>query len=614
MPGLRKSFGLTIVGAIFRRLVLSVLEMGVCLLEHRIPAQELDAIPRFDRRFFESDDVISRIGKGSMGGKASGLAFAHTILKENFPEGKFEGLEVSIPRFVVVGTSVYDAFMEHNDLADATSGDLCDDRIANAFLSAEFPAMFAGDLRGLISSVRVPLAVRSSSMLEDAMYEPFAGVYGTKMIPNNQGDTETRYRKLVEAIKFVFASVFFKSARGYFGLTRKTAADEKMAVIIQEIVGLRHQDRFYPNFAGVARSFNFYPVGRAKPENGVVDLALGLGKTIVDGGRVWNYSPAFPNVAPPFTTSDLLRNTQVNFWAVNMGKPPAYDPVKESEYLVEAGIQDAEQDNTLGLAASTFQPQNDRFVMGIGTPGPRILNFAPLLQLGDLPVNKLIRQLLHICHEAADAAVEIEFAVTADSRGQVEPRFGFLQVRPMVVSTEPVDIEDSELDGENSLVVSERTLGNGVVKDITDIMYVKPEAFGKEHTPKIAAEIETLNRSASGNGRGYVLMGFGRWGSSDPWLGIPVDWGGISGARVIVEATRPDMDVEMSQGSHFFHNITSLQIPHFSVPHTAPRQIDWSWLDNQHILEETTFVRLVRLKAPVTVKVDGRCGRGVIVR
>lgn len=549
-----------------------------------------------------------------MGGKASGLAFAHTVLKENFPGGRLDGLEVSIPRFVVIGTDVFDAFMERNDLADALSGELSDDRIANAFIRAEFPAEFAGDLRGLIGSVHVPLAVRSSSMLEDALYSPFAGIYGTKMIPNNQGDTDTRYGKLVEAIKFVYATVFFKSARGYFGIIGKTTAEEKMAVIVQEVVGLRHQDRFYPNVSGVARSFNFYPVGRAKPEDGVVDLALGLGKTIVDGGRVWNYSPAFPNIAPPFTTSDLLRNTQVNFWAVNMGKPPAYDPVKETEYLVEAGLKEAELDDTLGLAASTFQPQNDRFVMGIGTPGPRILNFAPMLQVSDLPVNKLIRRLLQICHEAVNAAVEIEFAVTSGSRGGTKPRFGFLQVRPMVVSTEPVDIEAAEIDSEHALVVSERTLGNGVRNDLTDIMYVKPESFGKEHTSKIAAEIESLNRILSGSGQGYILMGFGRWGSSDPWLGIPVDWGAISGARVIVEATRPDMDVEMSQGSHFFHNITSLQIPHFSVPHTAPRQIDWSWLDNQQVLEETAFVRLVRLDKPVTVKVDGRCGRGVVLR
>lgn len=549
-----------------------------------------------------------------MGGKASGLAFAHTVLKENFPEGQFDGLEVSIPRFVVVGTSVFDAFMERNDLTDAVSGDLSDDRIANAFVRAEFPAEFAGDLRGLVSSVHVPLAVRSSSMLEDAMFEPFAGIYGTKMIPNNQGDTDTRYRKLVEAIKFVYASVFFRSARGYFGIIGKTSAEEKMAVMIQEIVGLRHQDRFYPNIAGVARSFNFYPVGRAKPEDGVVDLALGLGKTIVDGGRVWNYSPAFPNIAPPFTTGDLLRNTQTDFWAVNMGKPPAYDPVKETEYLVEADLKDAEQDNTLGLVASTFQPENDRFVMGTGSPGPRILNFAPLLQLGDIPVNNLVRRLLQVCREGVKAAVEIEFAVTAGSRDGARPRFGFLQVRPMVVSTEAVDIEESELDGEHTLVVSRKTLGNGVLADLTDIIYVKPESFGKEHTSKIASEIEGLNRIVSGNGQGYILIGFGRWGSSDPWLGIPVDWGAISGARVIVEATRPDMDVEMSQGSHFFHNITSLQIPHFSVPHTAPRQIDWPWLNQQQILEETAFVRLVRLNEPVTVKVDGRSGRGVILR
>lgn len=581
-------------------------------MEPKIPVQVLETIPPFDRRFFESEDTISRIGRGSMGGKASGLAFAHNLLQEHFPEGRLDGLEVSIPRFVVLGTSVFDAFMERNDLSEALTGEWSDAKVANAFMRAEFPAESAGDLRGLIASVHVPLAVRSSSMLEDAMYEPFAGVYGTKMIPNNQADTDTRYIKLVEAIKFVYASVFFKNARGYFQRIGKSVAEEKMAVIVQEIVGLRHDDRFYPNIAGVARSFNFYPVGRAKPEDGVVDLALGLGKTIVDGGRVWNYSPAFPNIAPPFTTADLMRNTQTDFWAVNMGKAPAYDPVKETEYLVEAGLSEAEKDDTLGLTASTYQPANDRFVMGIGTPGPKILNFAPLLQLSDLPVNKLIRQLLEICDKAVSAAVEIEFAMTSAPRG--ESRFGFLQVRPMVVSTEPVEIEALEMDGPDTVVVSERTLGNGVLENLTDVMYVKPEPFSKEHTAKIAAEIESLNRGVAADGPGYILMGFGRWGSSDPWLGIPVDWGAISGARVIVEATLPDMDVEMSQGSHFFHNITSLQIPHFSVPHTAPRQIDWAWLDQQETIEETEFVRLVRLQAPLTVKVDGRCGRGVILR
>lgn len=584
-------------------------------MPQKIPVRSVAAIPRFDRRFFDGEHVISRIGGGAIGGKASGLAFADSVLRNKFQGGSYPGIEVSIPRFVVIGADVFDAFLERNKLGEVARSDSPDDRIGIAFQRADFPAEFAGDLRGLISTVHSPLAVRSSSMLEDAMYEPFAGVYGTKMIPNNQPDTETRYRKLVDAIKFVYASTFFREAKDYLAITRRGAAQEKMAVIIQEVVGQRHRDRFYPSISGVGRSYNFYPVGHAQPEEGVVDLALGLGKTIVDGGRVWTYSPAYPQAGPPFTTKEMLRNTQTEFWAVNMGKPPAFDPMKETEYLIKADLKDAELDDTIRLAASTYQPQNDHIVIGTGPDGPRILNFAPLLRLNELPFNDLVSMLLQVCQQALEAPAEIEFAVTVDRTAQgYTARFGFLQLRPMVVSSAVVEIADEELAGDRLLLASERTLGNGVVDYLTDIIYVKPDVFGKEHTRTVAAEIDELSKRILADNRGYVLIGFGRWGSSDPWLGIPVDWGSMGGARVIVEATLPDMDVELSQGSHFFHNITSLQIPYFCVRHSGSYRIDWAWLESQPIVAETKFVRHIHLDAPLTIKVDGRSQKGVILR
>ena len=572
-------------------------------------------VPVFSRTFFGSKEPFSRIGDGEFGGKASGLIFIRDVLRSRFEAAPFAGIEIDTPRSVVLTTEVFDAFIQRNKLLDVALSDLPDDRMALAFQDADLPVEILGDLRALIEEVKLPLAVRSSSLLEDALFRPFAGIYATKMIPNNQTDATTRFKKLAEAIKFVYSSVYSRSAKSYIRTTDKTIRDEKMAVLIQEVVGDRWNERFYPQLSGVARSYNFYPSGPSKPDEGVVNLALGLGKTIVDGGVTWAYSPAHPKAPPPYAgVGDLLKNSQADFWAVNMGKPPAFDPTTETEYLVKGDLAEAEYDDTLRLLASTYDHRSERVVPGTWTEGPRILNFSQILVHEEIPLNNLIKALLETCVAAVGADVEIEFAMTWP-RGKASPaRFGFLQVRPMVVSDEKVEITDKEFESPQALASSNRVMGNGVVEGVLDVVYVKPDGFEARFTPAIASELEQLNQPLLDQGRPYLLIGFGRWGSSDPWLGTPVDWGQICGAKVIIEATLPNMNVDPSQGSHFFHNISSFKVSYLSVRFDRDRPIDWGWLGAQESVAETDHVRHVRLRAPLRIKVDGRKGRGAIWR
>lgn len=576
---------------------------------------ENSSIGEFERKFFTSEEDFTFIGHGSIGGKAKGLARIKSIINTKLSQDSFPGITISIPRLTVLTTSVFDEFMSHNKLFEVAYSDANDNVIANEFQKASLPTSMIGDLRALINEVTTPLAIRSSSLLEDAMYEPFAGIYETKMIPNNQLDSDSRFRKLTEAIKFVYSSTFFKQAKDYIKATNNKIENEKMAVIIQEVVGNRYGDKYYPIISGVGRSFNFYPMGNAKPEEGVVNLALGLGKTIVDGGTSWTFSPAHPKAKPPFGSINvMLDETQRTFWSVNMGKPPAYDPTKETEYLNESEISSAEEDGTMRFIASTYDSGSDRIIPGTSVRGPRVINFTPIIDLNLFPLNKLVKKILQICEEASGAAVEIEFAVTFDRENILPARFGFLQVRPMVVSTEQVEITQEDLTESKVLLSSGRVLGNGIVKDITDIVFVKPVSFDPKHTSEIAKELEEINDGLQKSNTKYLLIGFGRWGSSDPWLGIPVNWGQISKARVIVESMLPNMNVELSQGSHFFHNITGFQVLYFSLKEIKNENIDWKWLDSQITVNEKKFIKHVKLQNSLLIKADGRRGIGVVLR
>ena len=573
-------------------------------------------LPAFDRNFWDGTFRFTRIGTGSLGGKASGLVFIKDLLSGAIDSASCSGVEVNVPTMAVLATDCFDDFIQLNHLFDLRFDERSDEHIGHAFQQADFPVELLGDLRALSDQVKSPLAIRSSSLLEDALDRPFAGVYATKMIPNNQLDPDARFRHLIEAIKFVYASTYFREARDYIRTTGCDPREEKMAVIIQEIVGRRHDDRFYPDVSGVGRSYNFYSLPPATPEDGVVNLALGLGKTIVDGGITWTYSPAYPRKPPPFASvNEMFRGTQTDFWAVNMGKPPAYDPVSETEYMVRANLKDAETDETLRFVASTFDSARNRMIPGIGARGARVIDFAPLLVLEQFPLNNIVRALLAAAERALSAKVEIEFAATMEqpSNEPAKFRLGFLQVRPMAVSSEVVEVSGDDLVDERAIVAADRVMGNGTETGLRDIVFVRPENFSPMRTPEIAKDLEAINRKLSDEHRPYVLIGFGRWGSSHSSLGIPVDWSQISGARTIVEATLPDMNVELSQGSHFFHNLSSFRATYFMVRHDGQFPIRWEWLNQQPVVSETELVRHVRPASPVTVRVDGRSSRGVVM-
>jgi hypothetical protein len=572
-----------------------------------------DRVPSFARRFFTSEKIASRIGGGALGGKAEGLLRISSALASHFGERPVRGVEVTIPRMVVLATDAFDAFMERGRLYEIALSDAADDRIAHAFQRADLPTEVLGDLRALVEEAHTPLAVRSSSLLEDALAHPFAGVYETKMVPNLEPDVEARFRGLTEAIKLVYASAFFGAARNYRRVIGADDRAEKMAVLIQEVVGARHGDRFYPTVSAVCRSFSYYPIGAGRPEDGVAQLALGLGKTIVDGGVCWSYSPRFPAIPPPFASArSLLKETQARFWAVNMGRPPAYDPIAEAEYLVDADLADAEYDGTLRYLASTYDAASDRLSPGTGRSGPRVLDFGPLLRVREWPLNDVMLDLLELGEASLDQPVEIELAATLPTSSDGVARVGLVQVRAMSTPDAEVPVTEEDLSAPGLLLASRRVMGNGEVDTVRDVVYLRPDAFDARHTRAMAVEVADLNRRLMDEERPYLLLGFGRWGSSDPWLGVPVTWGQVAGARVIVEASLPSVRIDPSQGSHFFHNVSSLGVMYFALGSAEPTDVRWSWLEALPATSQTGFVRQVRLEEPLHVRVDGRSGRGYV--
>ena len=584
------------------------------ITDHLVQDQK-GVIQDFNRNEYDSDSRFLRIGSGSLGGKGRGLAFTDNLLRKYLDRDFFPGLRISIPRTIVLGADVFTQFKDQNDLFGLVLQDVSDGDILRAFLHADLPPTVLGDLRAILEKAKFPLAVRSSSLLEDAMYQPFAGIYATVMIPNSSGDPSVRFHNLTQAVKFVYASTYFHSARNYIEATSNRIEEERMALVIQEIAGDRFGRYFYPHISGVARSFNYYPFSKAKQKDGVVNLALGLGKTIVDGGTSLQYSPAFPTVYPQFgTTRDLFHNSQLKYYALDLESDIVRKYPREDQHLVRLGLADAERHGTLEYLASTYCGQEDRLYEGLGREGTRIVTFAPILKSEIIPLNDVLRLLVGMCETAVNCPVEIEFAVRLGKKSPTPSEFSFLQLRPMVKQEGGVAIDMGAIPPSSILFGSEQTLGNGITR-MRHIVYVKHDTFSAMKTRSMVKEISAINQRLLKDRMPYLLIGPGRWGSSDPSLGIPVGFSDISSARAIAETSLPDMIIDPSQGSHFFQNLTSFRIVYFTLRHyNEQHSIDWDWLESLDVVEETTFCKHVLAPEDIEIIVNGQTGEGVVLK
>jgi CheY-like chemotaxis protein len=570
----------------------------------------------FDRTSFDGTQAFVRIGGGSLGGKARGLAFVNRLLGDRPVSPRFPGVRVAVPPWVVLGTDVFDRFLEENDLRAFALDSADEAETLRRFLWADFPALYLEDLRVFVEKVRYPLAVRSSSLLEDSKYQPFAGVYETYMVPNNNPDPKVRLARLVDAIKRVYASTFSRRAKAYLGGTPYRLEEEKMGVILQRMVGAAHRTRFYPDFAGVARSHNFYPTAPMRSEDGIAAVALGLGKTVCDGDACVRFSPRYPHHLLQFSSvEETLRSAQQEFWALELEGTRVDPASSESAELRRWPLAVAEEDGTLGAVGSTYVVANDAVYDGISRPGTRVVSFAPVLKHGMFPLAEILQDLLALGVEGTRSPVELEFAVALAPPEGGRPEFGFLQLRPLAFSRELEEIELGEADDSELVCRSSSVLGHGNVADLRDVVMVDYHRFERAQSREVAREVARFNAELQARGVPYLLIGVGRWGSSDPHLGIPVTWDQIAGVRVIVEAGFRDFRVTPSQGTHFFQNLTSCNVGYFTVnPEAGEGMVDWEWLASQPAAAERGFVRHLRLDAPLVVKMDGRRNEGLILK
>ena len=565
---------------------------------------------------FDTTSSFSRIGNGSLGGKARALAFVRHLLSDFELISKYAGVQISVPPSVVLTTEVFDRFLEQNHLRDFALGSTDDQEIRRRFLEAEFPEDVVRDLASFLELIRYPLAVRSSSLLEDSQYQPLAGVYETYMLPNNHARQSMRLAQLQAAIKRVYASTFCQYAKNYFKATPYRTEEEKMAVILQKLVGSTHGDRFYPDVAGVARSYNFYPAGPMAPEDGIVAVALGLGRVVVEGEVTQSFCPRYPQHLMHFSTvKDMLTNSQRDFLALELPSPQAsLDPqqeMRETRYRLET----AEADGTLTAVASTYSPENDAVYDGLSRPGVRLVSMAPILKHKLFPLAEILAELLEIGAWGMNTPVEMEFAVRLSTPEGTPKEFGFLQMRPLARAHEVEDLDLGQYDRTQIVCESTRVLGNGTLDGLRDAVVVDYRRFDRARSHDAAREVARFNAGLVSEGLPYVLVGVGRWGSADPWLGIPVTWEQISGAKVIVESGLRDMRVQPSQGSHFFQNLTSFRVGYFTVnPEVGEGYVDWDWLAKQPAVEEATYARHLRFESPLVVKMSGKSQQGVILK
>ncbi len=572
--------------------------------------------------FKPSESNFLRIGSGSLGGKARGLAFVRHLLRKNRMTRRFPGVRISVPSAVVLATDVFDQFLAENNLLDFALQCEDDAEIHRKFLAAPLPAALTEDLRAFLAEVNHPLAVRSSSLLEDSQYQPFTGVYETFMLGNQQADPEERLTALSEAIRRVYASMFSRHAKAYVRATPYRLEEEKMAVILQRVVGTSHSQRFYPDFSGVVRSRNSYPVSPMTFEDGIAAVALGLGRAVVDGGKCLTFCPRYPQNLVQFSSvEDILANSQSEFWALELhgsadGRPGHWH---EKRF----GLDAAQSDGTLRALASTYSRDNHAIYDGVSRPGARLVTFAPMLKHGTFPLAEILDVLVRAGEDALGNPVEIEFAVRLPQAADAVPspttgevaEFGFLQIRPLTLARDSEDLTVDDVQPERLICLSSKVLGNGSIGGLHDVVVVDSQRFERSRSQEVAEAVAYFNHRLTAENRPYLLIGVGRWGSTEPWLGIPVEWDEISGARVIVEAGFHDLRVTPSQGSHFFQNLTAFQVGYFTVnPDAGEGSVDWQWLTEQAAVEEQGCVRHLQFAEPIRVVMNSSTSQGVIFK
>jgi CheY-like chemotaxis protein len=573
-------------------------------------------IAKFDKTSFDEYQIFSRIGEGSIGGKARGLAFINSIIKTNKLFNKFPDVLITIPRTVVLSTDIFDEFMDQNNLYSVALSDLSDDEILNRFINAELPGHVYQDFYAFLAVSRnYPIAVRSSSKLEDSHYQPFAGIYSTYMIPRHP-DNKSMVKLLSDAIKEVYASVYYKASKAYMTATANVIDEEKMGIILQEVCGTRHGEIYYPTLSGVARSINYYPIGSEKAEDGIVNIAFGLGKLIVEGGSSLRFSPKYPKKILQLSSPEAaLRDTQKEFCALDMNIESFVPSTDDGVNILRIDIKEYNNEAALKYVASTYDRNNNIMRDGISHPGKRVITFSNILQHKTFPLADILTTLLDIGHREMNNPIEIEFAANLETPPGTPRIFSFLQIRPIVHTEETQSINLEHIKSEDTIIYSDSALGNGVFKGIHDLVYIKPDSFNASNNKNVALEIEKINTMFVKQSKAYVLIGPGRWGSTDPWLGIPVKWPQISAARIIIESGLKNYRIDPSQGTHFFQNLTSFRVGYFTInPYIREGYYDVDYLNSLDVVYEDNYIRHVRFTNPLEIMIDGKNHKGVIMK
>ena len=568
----------------------------------------------FDETFIKGENQIFRLSEGSLGGKGRGIAFVNSLLTNSDLAEQIPEVSIKIPRTAVIGIDEFSSFLDRNNLLPLIQAKGDFETLKRRFLMGSFSAELTGKLRRFLDYFTAPLAIRSSGLLEDSLSHPLSGLYQTFFLPNNHPDGTVRLNQLLEAIKLVYASVYSKAARAYFEAIDYQIEEERMAVVIQEVVGRAYQDHFYPHFSGVAQSYNFYPFSYIKPEDGVAMVAVGLGKYVVEGEQSFRFCPTYPKL-DILTPENLLKSSQKHFYALDLTKNTVDLFNGEYATLNRLDLEQAEKDGALAHSASVWDFRDLCFRPGVQAVGPRVVNFGNILKYDSFPLPRVLNLILEIINTSMETPAEIEFSVDLEPGSNGKPTFHLLQIKHLLRNDDECVVHLDHVEPDEVFLYTDRGMGNGTIKELTDIIWADPATFDKMRTQEMALEIERLNEMMRSKRRHYVLLGPGRWGTRDRWLGVPIDWPQISHARVIVEYGLEDFQVEASQGSHFFHNVTSMNIGYFTVPYqTHPNFINWEWLRAQEVVERTGFFRHSRVAEPLRIVMDGRKSVSVIYK